>query len=71
MDPSAIEEETSLEVARESLIAISYSVPDTFLISTTKDSVDEVVANNGDRIDEFRSELISISYLKPPDIGHY
>lgn len=72
MDPIALEEKAALEIARESLIAISYSVPDTFLSSIevgTLNSVDEVVGNNGDRAEEFRSKLISISYLQSPDIG--
>lgn len=72
MDPSALEKEASLEVARESLIAISYSVPDTFLSSVAEETLNtghQVVGTNSDGADEFRSKLISISYLQSPDIG--
>ncbi|KAL3497710.1 hypothetical protein ACH5RR_040442 [Cinchona calisaya] len=64
----APEQKDSLEAARESLIAISYSVPDTFPAATLN-SVDELEGNTGNRADEFRNSLISISYLQSPDIG--
>ncbi|CDP12984.1 unnamed protein product [Coffea canephora] len=72
MDPSALEKEASLEVARESLIAISYSVPDTILSSVVVETLNtghQVVATNSDGADKFRSKLISISDLRSPDIG--
>lgn len=70
MDKRELGKEASLEAARESLIAISYLTPDKVLSSVeTLDSVDIAHATNGDSADDFRSKLISISYLQSPDDG--
>lgn len=59
------------ELARESLIAISYSLPDKdppLGSFPTKHSSDNFVeANNCDKAENIRSELISISYTESPD----
>lgn len=68
----ALCEESSLELARELLIAISNSVPDKILDSITFEilsSRDEAVLNNTDRTDDFRSKLISISNIQSPDFS--
>ncbi|KAM6560096.1 hypothetical protein CsatA_029335 [Cannabis sativa] len=73
MDKTALGKEVSEEVTRESLISISYSLPEKVL--TSKRSVDKV---NGESLvervdfdgeDKCRSELISISYTQSPDVG--
>lgn len=73
MDKEALDKEVAEEVARESLIAISYSEPDKVFAS--KSSSEKVTGESliggidGDAEDKFRSELISISYTQSPDIG--
>ncbi|KAK9065391.1 hypothetical protein SSX86_016774 [Deinandra increscens subsp. villosa] len=63
-----VESEVSANLTRESLIALSYSLPDTALSSTElPKSVKNVEAVNTDEKDKFRSELISISYAESPD----
>ena len=60
----------SKEVTRESLIAISNSLPDKTLESTSaleSKKSDGVMIPNRDQDDKFRSELISISYAESPD----
>ncbi|KAG2408470.1 uncharacterized protein HKW66_Vig0032920 [Vigna angularis] len=61
----------SKEVARESLIAISNSLPEKTLdsnsVSESKKS-DGVAMPSRDKDDKFRSELISISYAESPDL---
>lgn len=61
----------SKEVARESLIAISNSLPektlDSNFVSESKKS-DGIAIPNRDKDDKFRSELISISYAESPDL---
>ncbi|CAH1416177.1 unnamed protein product [Lactuca virosa] len=64
--------DVSEDLTRESLIALSYTLPDTNLSSTdvTKSSksvknVEEAV--NSDEREKFRADLISISYAESPD----
>ncbi|KAM1140167.1 hypothetical protein ACFX19_040965 [Malus domestica] len=69
MDKAGLGKEAPEEVTRESLIAISYSLPEKNL--TSKLSSGEL---NGEAIDtdgeeKFRSELISISYTQSPEVG--
>ncbi|KDP39511.1 hypothetical protein JCGZ_05077 [Jatropha curcas] len=60
----------SQELARESLIGISYSLPEKIKNS---DAVTEILTGedrpmeNGNGADKYRSELISISYSQSPD----
>ncbi|ESW27753.1 hypothetical protein PHAVU_003G229200 [Phaseolus vulgaris] len=60
----------SKEVARESLIAISNSLPEKTLDSNLSESKksDGVAIPIRDKDDKFRSELISISYAESPDV---
>lgn len=73
MDKTAPEKEVPEEVTRESLISISYSLPENDL--TSKPSPDKLNGENlvggidCDGEDKFRSELISISYTQSPDVG--
>lgn len=73
MDKSVPGNETPEEVTRESLIAISYSLPE-------KDPTSELLPEklNGENLvggidcsgeDKHRSKLISISYTQSPDTG--
>jgi hypothetical protein len=72
MDKSVSGNETSEEVTRESLIAISYSLPDKY---STSELLSEKV--NGELVggtdctgeEKHRSNLISISYTQSPDTG--
>ncbi|KAK2410228.1 hypothetical protein QL285_045602 [Trifolium repens] len=68
---SPSKKETTEVAARESLIAISNTSPDKILdsnsVSDSKKS-DGVVLPNCDQDEQFRSELISISYAESPDI---
>ncbi|PON57090.1 hypothetical protein PanWU01x14_176800 [Parasponia andersonii] len=65
--------EVSEELTRELLIAISYSVPekafDSNLSSERLSGVDGVSQSNGDVTDQYRSELISISFLESADVN--
>ncbi|KAI3731965.1 hypothetical protein L1987_63159 [Smallanthus sonchifolius] len=64
-----VESDVSVDLTRESLIALSYSLPDTdFSSPELPKSVKNVTeAVNNDGKDKFRSELISISYAESPD----
>ena len=72
MDIRAPCKEVSEELTRESLIAISYSVPDTaFDLNLSPEafsSFDGVSVANGDITDHYRSELLSISDAQSPDV---
>ncbi|KAI3764668.1 hypothetical protein L2E82_14679 [Cichorium intybus] len=58
--------DVSEELTRESLIALSYTLPDTKNLSSTEvPNVAESV--NTDEKEEFRAGLISISYAESPD----
>jgi len=72
MDSKSPSKKESSEVAaRESLIAISNTSPDKILnsnsVSESKKS-DGAVLPNCDQDEQFRSELISISYAESPDV---
>lgn len=74
MDKKQSGKEAAEELTRESLIAISYSVPDKdnsqdppFL---SKGSDNEVGDINDEKAENIRSELISISYAELPDINN-
>ncbi|GMN65259.1 hypothetical protein TIFTF001_034328 [Ficus carica] len=73
MDKTAPEKEVPEEVARESLISISYSLPEKVLtskVSSDKANGESLVGGvDRDGEDKFRSELISISYTQSPDLG--
>lgn len=73
MDKSELGKEAREEVTRESLIAISYSVPDTDPLDSklTPDKINGVDSDSDaadGAADKFRSELISISYSDSPNI---
>lgn len=53
------------EGTRESLIAISYSVPDEIHKNTNGITKDSITSTRNKTIDELRSELISISTYQP------
>lgn len=66
MDYRSREEEASLELARESLIAISYCEPEKIPESTQSEkSKDKAVSVSA--VDELRSKLISIA-SEPPSM---
>lgn len=70
MDNRASCEESSLELIRELLITISYSVPDKKFDSVafeTFDDEDKAVTKDIDEVDDIRSKLISISSKQSPD----
>lgn len=68
MDSKVSSDKVSQELARELLIAISYSVPDTVdHASKNIDSANGVAVANADGAEKYRSELISISYAQSPD----
>lgn len=73
MDIRASCEESSLELARELLITLSYSVPEEVLVSSgfeNLSSKDEAVKSNAEEADNqslLRSKLISISDIGIPD----
>ncbi|TKY55552.1 hypothetical protein E2542_SST19970 [Spatholobus suberectus] len=71
MDNKSPSKKESKEVARESLIAISSSLPDKIQDSKSVSEgqkSDGVAMPNCDQDDKFRSELISISYAESPDV---
>ncbi|OVA00105.1 hypothetical protein BVC80_1327g9 [Macleaya cordata] len=72
MDTESPCKEVSEELARESLIAISQSIPSqsVALKVSSEDftSPNGVVVKDGDGADKYRSKLISISYTQSPDI---
>lgn len=65
--------DVSEELTRESLIALSYTLPDTKNLSSTEvpkssNTVKNVAESvNTDEKEEFRAGLISISYAESPD----
>lgn len=69
MDSKVPSEKFTQELARELLIAISYSVPDTDPKSDHAlkiiDGANGTVAANVDKAEKYRSELISISDTYP------
>ncbi|PSS11954.1 Sperm acrosome-associated protein [Actinidia chinensis var. chinensis] len=71
MDKEETRKEASDEVTRESLIAISYRLPEKDQSpgdSTNKPSGENLVEGiNSDGSEKYRSELISISYSPSPD----
>ncbi|CAL1376126.1 unnamed protein product [Linum trigynum] len=78
MDTEVPCKEVSEEVARESLIAISYSVPDKDLNNSYADTDSEALSSsnkdgvaadmsNGGGVEKYMSELISISDYQSPD----
>ncbi|KAI9182143.1 hypothetical protein LWI28_022536 [Acer negundo] len=71
MDKSTLGNEAREEVTRESLIAISYSVPDKGLASKVSpeklNGEKQIEVNDSDGAEKYRSELISISYSQSPD----
>ncbi|CAL5197870.1 unnamed protein product [Lathyrus oleraceus] len=70
MDSKSPSKKESTEVAaRESLIAISNTSPDKVQDSVSDSKKpDGAVLPNGDQDEQFRSELISISYAESPDV---
>lgn len=73
MDKKQSGKEAAEELTRESLIAISYSVPDKDnsqdLPFPNKGSDNEVADINNEKAEKIRSELISISYAESPNIN--
>ncbi|KAK9009809.1 hypothetical protein V6N11_036334 [Hibiscus sabdariffa] len=71
MDSKVPSQKVTQELARELLIAISYSVPDTDPNSNSAskivDGTNGAVAANVDEVEKYRSELISISDDQSPD----
>ncbi|XVE65257.1 hypothetical protein DITRI_Ditri07aG0166600 [Diplodiscus trichospermus] len=69
MDSKVPSDKVTQELARELLIAISYSVPDTDLNSdhASKNIANGAVVANADEAEKYRSELISISNAESPD----
>ncbi|KAL5862464.1 hypothetical protein ACOSQ3_003759 [Xanthoceras sorbifolium] len=71
MDKSALGKEAREEITRESLIAISYSLPDKDLASKLSqekfNSVNQVKGGDLDGAEKYREELISISDSLSPD----
>lgn len=68
MDTRKLREEASLEAARESLIAISYALPEK-APNSVKTLLDIEAVVQTDKADMFRSELISIAHPHSPDTG--
>ncbi|CAK8562610.1 unnamed protein product [Lathyrus sativus] len=70
MDSKSPSKRESTEVAaRESLIAISNTSPDKVQDSVSESQKpDGAVLPNADQDEQFRSELISISYAESPDV---
>ena len=64
-------EEVSQELARESLISISYCLPDKVpnseIVPQAVKVEEKLMVINGDGDEKYRSELISISYTQSPD----
>ncbi|KAL8119409.1 hypothetical protein AgCh_016797 [Apium graveolens] len=73
MDKRQSGKEAAEELTRESLIALSYSLPDKDnsqdLPFPNKGSDNEVADINDEKAENIRSELISISYAELPDIN--
>ncbi|OAY29756.1 uncharacterized protein LOC110602197 [Manihot esculenta] len=71
MDAKEVHSEVSEELTRETLIGISYLLPE----KVQNSDVDEILnaeksvsRTNSDGADKYRSELISISYCPSPDM---
>lgn len=68
MDAIAVSE----EVARESLMKISCSLPRKLLnldnVPQNFDRDDSILVGNGDGDEKYSSYYISISYIQPPDV---
>lgn len=72
MDKKQSGKEAAEELTRESLIAISYSVPDTDNSeepSYPKGSDNEIADFKDEKTENIISELISISYAELPEIN--
>ncbi|KAB2595132.1 hypothetical protein D8674_030582 [Pyrus ussuriensis x Pyrus communis] len=69
MDKAGLGKEAPEEVTRESLIAISYSLPEKNLTSKLSSGKLNGEAVDTDGEEKFRSELISISYTESPEVG--
>ncbi|XAR63320.1 hypothetical protein NMG60_11023217 [Bertholletia excelsa] len=71
MDKKEPGKDASEDVTRESLIAISYRLPEKDLapgISPGNFNTESLVeGKDGDGAEKYRSKLISISYLESPD----
>lgn len=72
MDTTAPRIKVSLDLARESLIAISQSNPArnlsaSNLLHGNAKNCNGVVVNESDIAEDYRSKLISISYTRSPD----
>ncbi|XP_006368431.3 uncharacterized protein LOC18094194 isoform X1 [Populus trichocarpa] len=71
MDNKAACEEISQELARESLIGISYCLPDKVQnsegVPQSVNDEEKLPVINGDGAEKYRSELISISDIQSPD----
>ncbi|KAK4789367.1 hypothetical protein SAY86_020686 [Trapa natans] len=72
MDIDSTNQEVSQDLARESLIAISNSLPDNAVendvkLSQSLGNGNDVPVTNTDVTDKYRRELISISYAQSPD----
>lgn len=71
MDKAEPRKDLTEEMTRESLIAISYGVPDDDLPADSPKNIDnnkvvEPLTHDGD--EKYRSKLISISYSPSPDM---
>ena len=69
MDSKVPSDKDTQELARELLIAISYSVPDTDLNHASKnvDGANGAAVAKADEAEKYRTELISISDTESPD----
>ncbi|KAE8679335.1 proton-dependent oligopeptide transport family protein [Hibiscus syriacus] len=71
MDNRTPRNEGTGEVTRESLIQISYSLPDTVVASKPSSGIlngeKQIESIGSDGAEKYRSELISISYSQSPD----
>lgn len=72
MDIKSPSKEVLKDLARESLIAISNLVPSNVLdndisLPESFSGANVVAVRNGDVTEQYRSELISISYAQSPD----
>lgn len=66
MDSKVPSDEVTTELARGSLIAISYMAPDTY--PNTDHASQNIDGAKTDGPEKYRSELISISYDRSPDV---
>lgn len=71
MDPTSPENDPSEESTRESLIGISQLVPEKVvqpnLVTNSAAAASKLGMDDGGAVEEYRSELISISYTESPD----